>query len=198
MKNNFKKQIVLSALLLMLTSFTACGPSTPYININGTYKSNNVMNGYEAVVENGEITIYSISPFNTEVYWYGTCNQSDLDANNKLVSKKIQTARDRDWFFSDFGFGFGKSGAYEKEIEFTENSLTFIYDMSGMAISQETLYKEVKRITENDSNAKKADPNYVEPSKPLPHEIPRGVEPSTERPTENETEPKLEGSDKFL
>ena len=68
MKNNFKKQIILSALLLMFTSFTACGPSTSYININGTYKSNNGMNGYEAGVENGEITIYSISPFNTEVY----------------------------------------------------------------------------------------------------------------------------------
>ena len=72
--------------------------------------------------------------------------------------------------------------------------------MSGMAINQVTLYKEgaKKKYSEFDSNAEKADPNYVEPSKPLPHEIPRGVEPSTERPAEKETEPQVEGSDKFL
>ena len=79
----------------------------------------------------------------------------------------------------------------EKEILFTENSLTFIYDMGGMAINQVTLYKEGsdKKHSEFDSNAEKADPNYVEPSKPLPHEIPRGQEaPTTEAPTEKPTE----------
>ena len=84
-----------------------------------------------------------------------------------------------------------RSGVTEKEILFTDSSLTFIYDMGGMAINQVTLYKEGgdKKHSEFDSNAEKADPNYVEPSKPLPHEIPRGQEaPTTEAPTEAPTE----------
>ena len=140
--------------------------------------------GYEAVVDAGTITIYSTSFFNKSVYWYGTCNTYELDDDYKLISKKLETEKNNSWF--SFDFGINKSGLIEKEIQFTENSLTFIYDIGGMSINQVTLYKEEseKKGGEFDSNAEKADPNYVEPSKPLPHEIPRGQEaPTTEAPT---------------
>ena len=145
------------------------------------------MMGYEAKVEAGTITIYSVTPFERTVYWYGTCNEYDLDKDNKLISKRIETESSRNWFY-DFG-SMRKSSMSTKEILFTDKSLTFIYDMSGMAISQETLYKITgdSKSSGFDSNAEKADPNYVEPSKPLPHEIPRD-----QKPTETETEPSSE------
>ena len=181
-----KNKIVLLILVVML--LFACDSKIKKINIHGTYKGNGMI-GYEAVVDAGTITIYSTSFFEKSVYWYGTCNSYELDSNNKLISKKLDTGRSNSWF--SFDFGMDRSGVTEKEILFTENSLTFIYDMSGMAISQVTLYKEgsEKKHNEYDSNAEKADPNYVEPSKPLPHEIPRGQEaPTTEAPTEAPTE----------
>lgn len=195
MTKNIKNLTILFALLTLFS----CESKINNINIHGTYKSSGTM-GYEAIVDNGTITIYSVTPFDKSVYWYGTCESDKLDENNKLISKRLQTERERNNSIFDFGFGFdfdmglgmNKSGAREKEILFTKDSLTFIYDMSGMDISQETLYKEnsIKRKSnENDSNAEKADPNYVEPSKPLPHEIPRGQEvPTTERETDETKE----------
>lgn len=184
MKKTISKIIT---LLIALSLLFACESKIRRINIHGTYKGNGMSN-YEAVVDGGTITIYSISFFERSVYWYGTCNASDLDQNNKLISRKLDTGRSYSWF--SFDFGFNRSAVTEKEILFTENSLTFIYDMSGMAISQVTLYKDEssKKYNEYDSNAEKADPNYVEPSKPLPHEIPRGQETPTEAPTEKPTE----------
>ncbi len=181
-----KKLIALlfSAMILLF----ACNSKINRINIHGTYKGTGMM-GYEAKVEAGTIIIYTTSFFDKSVYWYGTCNANELDENNKLISKRLDTGRSNSWF--SFDFGLNKSGMSEKEILFTEDSLTFIYDMSGMAINQITLYKEggQKKYNEFDSNAEKADPNYVEPSQPLPHEIPRGQEtPTTERPTEKPTE----------
>lgn len=182
MKNDIiKKRIFLLTLVTML--LFACSSKIRRINIHGTYKGTGMM-GYEAKVEAGTIIIYSTSFFEKSVYWYGTCNANELDENNKLISKRLDTGRSNSWF--SFDFGLNKSGMSEKEILFTEDSLTFIYDMSGMAINQITLYKEgdQKKYNEFDSNAEKADPNYVEPSQPLPHEIPRGQEaPTTEAPT---------------
>ena len=174
-------------LITVATLLFACDSKINRINIHGTYKGGGI-SSYEAVVDAGTITIYSTSFFERTVYWYGTCNSQELDENNKLISRRLDSGRSNNWF--SFDFGFEKSGASEKEILFTENSLTFIYDMSGMAINQVTLYKEgaQKKYNEYDSNAEKADPNYVEPSKPLPHEIPRGQEVPTEPPTEKPTE----------
>ena len=168
MKTKIVKILSLAAALLLF----ACDSKINRINIHGTYKGGGI-SSYEAVVDAGTITIYSTSFFERTVYWYGTCNSQELDENNKLISRRLDTGSSNNWF--SFDFGFGRSGANEKEILFTENSLTFIYDMSGMA-------------NEYDSNAEKADPNYVEPSKPLPHEIPRGQEVPTEPPTEKPTE----------
>ena len=184
MRKKFIKILSLAAALLLF----ACNSKINRINIHGTYKGGGI-SSYEAVVDAGTITIYSTSFFERTVYWYGTCNSHELDENNKVISRRLDTGRSNSWF--SFDFGFGRSGASEKEILFTENSLTFIYDMSGMAINQVTLYKEGarKKYNEYDSNAEKEDPNYVEPSKPLPHEIPRGQEaPTTEAPTEAPTE----------
>lgn len=184
-----KKKILKFISLAMVLFLFACESKIKRINIHGTYRGGSGISNYEAVVDAGTITIYSISFFEKTVYWYGTCNSNELDENNKLVSKRLDTGRSNSWF--SFDFGFEKSGSSEKEILFTDNSLTFIYDMSGMAINQVTLYKDdiKKKYNEYDSNAEKADPNYVEPSKPLPHEIPRGQEaPTTEAPTEAPTE----------
>ena len=182
-----KKQIIKIVMLLITILLFACDSKIKKINIHGTYVSNDAM-GYEAVVDNGTITIYKTSFFSKDVYWYGTCNSHELDSENMLISKRLDTGRNRGWF--SFDFGMNESGVTEKQILFTDNSLTFVYDMSGMAISQVTLYKEGsdKKHNEYDSNAEKADPNYVEPSKPLPHEIPRGQEAPTEAPTESPTE----------
>ena len=176
------KKLIISVFLTSLL-LTSCNSKIRRINIHGTYKGGSMM-GYEAVVDAGTITIYSTSFFNKSVYWYGTCNTYELDDDYKLISKKLETEKNNSWF--SFDFGINKSGLIEKEIQFTENSLTFIYDIGGMSINQVTLYKEEseKKGGEFDSNAEKADPNYVEPSKPLPHEIPRGQEaPTTEAPT---------------
>lgn len=199
MKNVFKKIILAMSLIAILASLFACNSKIKKINIHGTYKGTG-MNAYEAVVDEGTITIYSTSFFSRDVYWYGTCNSYELDENNTLISKKLDTGRNRGFF--SFDFGMDKSGMTEKEIVFTEDSLTFIYDMSGMAINRVTLYKEEsqKKGNEFDSNAEKADPNYVEPSKPLPHEIPRGetVPPTTEAETETETKALPEGDNYSL
>ena len=187
MKTKIKNLIVAVILMVSVILLFACNSKISRINIHGTYKGGGI-SSYEAVVDAGTITIYTTSFFEKKVYWYGTCNSQELDENNKLISKRLDIGRSNSWF--SFDFGFDKSGASEKEILFTENSLTFIYDMSGMAINQVTLYKEgaKKKYSEFDSNAEKADPNYVEPSKPLPHEIPRGQEAPTEAPTEKPTE----------
>ena len=37
----------------------------------------------------GTITIYSVTPFERTIYWYGTCNESDLDKDKKFISKNI-------------------------------------------------------------------------------------------------------------
>ena len=113
---------------------------------------------YEAVVEKGTITIYSTNFFEKDVYWYGTCHADELDAENKLISKKIEREEERDFFDDFFGRGmlnnhFNESTAYEKEILFTEDSLTFAYDFGGMIVNQVTLYKENNKRPQNDSNA---------------------------------------------
>lgn len=188
MKKQMKNLII---ALIVIFILVACDSRIRKINIYGTYRSNKMM-GYEAKVENGTITIYSIGPFDKNVYWYGTCKANELDENNKLISKRIETQRERNWFFSDFGFGLNRSGVKEKEILFTNNSLIFIYDMNGMAVSQEILYKESETERKKgsyDSNAEKENPNYIEPSKPLPHEIPRGE--TVPAPTETPKDPPI-------
>ena len=136
MKNlKFKKRIML--FIVAATLLFACNSKIKRINIHGTYRGAGMM-GYEAVVDAGTITIYSTSFFEKTVYWYGTCNSYELDSDNKLISKKLDTGRSNSWF--SFDFGMDRSGVTEKEILFTDNSLTFIYDMGGMAINQVTLY----------------------------------------------------------
>ncbi len=178
-----KKIILIVALLYSIVIATSCGSKISRININGTYKGAGIMN-YEAEVSDGTITIYSTSFFEREVYWYGTCISSEMNEDNIILSRRLETNDD----YNFFGFGFGsmnKSRASEKEILFTEDSLTFIYDMSGMAVQRVTLTKQgasKKRYNEYDSNAEKADPNYKDPTIPLPP--PPG---QTERPTEPPT-----------
>lgn len=188
MKTVFKKTIIVITIAILLFSICGCKSRINRINIHGTYRSYDMM-GYEAVVENGTIAIYSISFFEKELYWFGTCNASDMNEENIIVSKRLETGRSNSWF--GFGFGMNRSRVAEREILFTEDSLTFVYDMSGMAINRVTLYKDgatEKKGGAYDSNAEKADPNYVEPSKPLPHELPRGEKvPETEAPTEAPT-----------
>lgn len=170
-----------------MITLCACESKIGRINIHGTYKSNSMM-GYEAEVDKGTITIYSISPFEKNIYWYGTCNASELDKDNKIISKRLEIENNRNWFFSDFGMG--RSGAREKEILFTENSLTFIYDMSGMAINQVTLYKESskRKNSEFDSNAER----LPETIPIIPYEIPNEKPGESETGKQNETLPKGE------
>ena len=183
LKHIIIKYTLLITCLMFVITLAACESKINSLNIHGTYVSNGMM-GYEAIVENGTITIYSITPFERSLYWHGTCNASELDKDNKLISRRIETESDRNWFFSDFG-SMGKSRMSSKEILFTDTSLTFIYDMSGISVSQETLYKKIEEKHYNgfDSNAETPYPGYVVPSEPLPHELPRGY-----KPTEEETE----------
>ncbi len=155
--------------------------------------------GYEAVVEDGTIAIYSTSFFDRELYWYGTCNAHELNDQNIIVSKRLATDQDNSFFGFGFGFGMNRSRASEREILFTEDSLTFVYDVAGMAMNNVTLYKTdagKKKVDPYGSNAEKADPNYVEPSQPLPHELPRGetAPPTTEAPTEAPSEAPVVGA----
>lgn len=154
-----KKLKILKLIFLLLLTFVlvSCDSKIRDININGNYYGTGAMS-YEAVVEKGTITIYSTSFFNKEVYWYGTCHADELDEENKLISKRIEKEDDNGIYDDIFGFRFfrnnlNESRASEKEILFTENSLTFIYDFSGMSVSQVTLYKEDNKKTKNDSNA---------------------------------------------
>ena len=190
MKTIFKNVITLVSLITFSILLFACNSRINRINIHGTYRSYDMM-GYEAIVENGTIAIYNTSFFEKELYWYGTCNANEMNEENIIVSKRLETGRDNSWFGFSFGFGMNRSRVAEREILFTEDSLTFIYDMSGMAINRVTLYKDGSKERKGgayDSNAEKADPNYVEPSKPLPHELPRGEKaPETEAPTEAPT-----------
>ena len=180
MRLKFIKKLKLTIIsLIFATILASCGSGVSRININGTYAGAGMMS-YEAVVDDGTITIYSTSFFEREVYWYGTCISSEMNEDNIILSRRLETNDD----YNFFGFGFGsmnKSRASEKEILFTEDSLTFIYDMSGMAVQRVTLTKQgasKKRYNEYDSNAEKADPNYKDPTIPLPP--PPG---QTERPT---------------
>lgn len=183
LKNLYKKIKLLTITLASILLLASCDSKISKINIHGTYKGTGIMN-YEAVVEDGTITIYSTSFFEKDIYWYGTCIANEMNENNIIVSRRLATNDEYDFF----GFGFGsmnRSRATEKEILFTDDSLTFIYDMSGMAVQRVTLQKEganKKKYNEFDSNAEKADPNYKDPTIPLPP--PPG---QTERPTEPPT-----------
>lgn len=181
LKQILKKITSIIAVLVLMALATSCGSKISRININGTYKGSGIM-GYEAVVTDGTITIYSTSFFEREVFWYGTCISSEMNEENIILSRRLATNDE----YSFFGFGsMNRSGASEKEILFTENSLTFIYDMAGMAVQRVTLQKVEaarKRYNDYDSNAEKADPNYKDPTIPLPP--PPG---QTERPTEPPT-----------
>ena len=182
MKLKFIKKLKLTIIMLISAMIlVSCGSGVSRININGTYVGTGVMS-YEAVVEDGTITIYSTSFFERETYWYGTCISSEMNEENIVISRRLATNDD----YSFFGFGsMNKSRASEKEILFTNDSLTFIYDMAGMAVQRVTLQKveaSRKRYNEFDSNAEKADPNYKDPTIPLPP--PPG---QTERPTEPPT-----------
>ena len=167
--NQLKKAIlILVAMILLLILFCSCDSKINRINIVGTYRNDSVM-GYEAVVENGTITIYSLSPFRKEIYWYGTCNPMNNGDKDKIevVSEKID--RGNNGFFDGFGsFGsFGnESGALQKTIVFYEDSLVFVYDMGGFNVREEKLYK-LEDKTANDSNAEK-----------LPETIPRETIPT--------------------
>ena len=167
--NQLKKAIlILVAMILLLILFCSCDSKINKINIVGTYRNDSVM-GYEAVVENGTITIYSLSPFRKEIYWYGTCNPMNNGDKDKIevVSEKID--RGNNGFFDGFGsFGsFGnESGALQKTIVFYEDSLVFVYDMGGFNVREEKLYK-LEDKTANDSNAEK-----------LPETIPRETIPT--------------------
>lgn len=180
--NQLKKAIlILVAMILLLILFCSCDSKINRINIVGTYRNDSVM-GYEAVVENGTITIYSLSPFRKEIYWYGTCNPMNNGDKDKIevVSEKID--RGNNGFFGGFGsFGsFGnKSGALEKTIVFYEDSLVFVYDMGGFNVREEKLYK-LEDKTANDSNAEK-----------LPETIPRETIPTPNdetKPSEDKNE----------
>ena len=152
-----RKMTLLVILLASLFTLMSCDSKIRDININGTYYGTGTM-GYEAVVENGTITIYNTSFFNKEVYWYGTCHANELNADNKLISQRLEREKSRSFYDDFFGNSFfgrsmNESRASEKEILFTEDSLTFVYDFSGMAVSQVTLYKETNKKRQNDSNA---------------------------------------------
>ena len=182
MRLKFIKKLKLTIIMLISAMILAsCGSSVSRININGTYAGAGMMS-YEAVVDDGTITIYSTSFFEREVYWYGTCISSEMNEDNIIISRRLATNDD----YSFFGFGsMNRSRASEKEILFTNDSLTFIYDMAGMAVQRVTLQKieaSKRRYNEFDSNAEKADPNYKDPTIPLPP--PPG---QTERPTEPPT-----------
>lgn len=180
--NQLKKAIlILVVMILLLILFCSCDSKINRINIVGTYRNDSVM-GYEAVVENGTITIYSLSPFRKEIYWYGTCNPMNNGDKDKIevVSEKID--RGNNGFFGGFGsFGsFGnESGALQKTIVFYEDSLVFVYDMGGFNVRKEKLYK-LEDKTANDSNAEK-----------LPETIPRETIPTPNdetKPSEDKKE----------
>ena len=189
--NKLKKKITLGLVSLVL--LTSCSSGPRRLNIDGNYVGQGMM-GYEAVVKDGTITIYSTSFFEREVYWYGTCNVEELDEKNMLISRRLEQERRNEPFGFGFGFGFGMnlSGVREKQIAFTDKTLTFIYDMSGMSINQVTLYKQnvEKQYGDFDSNAEKVDPNYKEPSIDLPPPPGQTKEKPTEAPTEKPTEKK--------
>lgn len=184
------KSIIITIITLMVVMLLAsCDSKVSQINIHGTYRGTGMMS-YEAIVENGTITIYSTSFFEKEIYWYGTCNANEMNADNIILSKRLATEADN----SFFGFGFGsmnRSRVSEREILFTNDSLTFVYDMAGMAVQRVTLQKvgaSKKKYNEFDSDAEKADPNYQPPTIPLPP--PPGQTrptepPTTEAPTED-------------
>ena len=195
---NIMKRIMLLVCILVLTS---CSSGITKLNINGNYTGQGMME-YEAIVEDGTITIYSYSFLEKNVYWYGTCNQEQLNSENILVSKKL--ARGRQDNFFGFGFGFGtsmhESGVTEKQIKFTDKSLTFVYDINGMSVHQVTLYKvNAERDSGNfDSNADKLDPNYKEPTIDLPPPPGQTKEKSTEESTEESTEKPTEKNDEIV
>lgn len=173
--------IIIFASILLLAS---CDSKVSKINIHGTYKGTGIMN-YEAIVEDGTIKIYSTSFFDKELYWYGTCIASEMNEENIIVSRRLPT--DDEYGMFGFGFGFGsmnRSRVSEREILFTNDSLTFVYDMSGMAVQRVTLQKvgaTKKKYNEYDSDAEKADPNYQPPTIPMPG--PPGQTKPTEPPT---------------
>ena len=197
LKRITKTTIVTLVSLLLLTS---CG-GVRQLNIDGNYVGQGMM-GYEAVVKDGEITIYSTSFFNREVYWHGTCNVNELDDKNMLISRRIDQSRNNDPFGFGFGFGFGMntSGAREKQIAFTDKTLTFVYDMSGMSINQVTLYKQniERQFGDFDSNAEKVDPNYKEPTIDLPPPPGQTKERQEETQTEQSTEATTEKNDDII
>ena len=178
-------------LSICITLLTSCGSNVQRLNINGTYIGQGMMD-YEAIVEDGVITIYSTSFFEKNIYWYGTCNAADLNSNNILVSRKLARQRQSDFFGFGFGSSIHESGANEKQIQFTDKTLTFVYDLSGMSINQITLYKlnAEKQDGGFDSNADKVDPNYKEPTIDLPPPPGQTKEKPTETPTEKPTERK--------
>ena len=142
---------LITALLLILTS---CVGRSHRINILGTYRNDSMM-GYEAVVSNGTISIYSITPFKRELYWYGTCIENEKQKDNKIIiiSEKIDTGRNYD-FFGGFGSFNNESQSLKKAITFYYDSLEFYYDVVGFNVRKEKLYK-VDTKHSNDSNAEK-------------------------------------------
>ena len=176
------KKVIIALIVVSSVLLVSCESRVSRINIHGTYKGTGMMS-YEAIVENGTITIYSTSFFEKEIYWYGTCIASEMNEENIIVSRRLAT--DDEYGF--FGFGFGsmnRSRVSEREILFTNDSLTFVYDMAGMAVQRVTLQKvdaSKKKYNEFDSDAEKADPNYQPPTIPLPP--PPGQTKPTEPPT---------------
>ena len=61
------------AIISSVVLCVACNSKVSRINIHGTYKGTGVMS-YEAVVENGTITIYSNSFF---VVWHMQCKRDE-------------------------------------------------------------------------------------------------------------------------
>ena len=176
------KKVIIALIVVSSVLLVSCESRVSRINIHGTYKGTGMMS-YEAIVENGTITIYSTSFFEKEIYWYGTCIASEMNEENIIVSRRLATNDD----YGFFGFGFGsmnRSRVSEREILFTNDSLTFVYDMAGMAVQRVTLQKvdaSKKKYNEFDSDAEKADPNYQPPTIPLPP--PPGQTKPTEPPT---------------
>lgn len=187
MKNiNLKNKILTFLLSLTLLTLTSCESKINSININGKYYGTSAMT-FEAIVEKGTITIYNTSFMRKEVYWYGTCHQSDLNEENILMSERLEHESSKNRSFFDMG-SMNESKASKREIFFTEDSLTFVYDFSGMAVNQVTLYKEISKKRKNDSSADMVPETetypYIEPSPTTP--------PKNDTPKDNDSKNNIE------
>ena len=189
MKNINKKILkIFITLYLTIVFLCACDSNINRINIVGTYRNDSMM-GYEAVVQNNTITIYSITPFRKEIYWYGTCTPLNSGEKDKVEVLSERIDRGTDNFFGAFGGFSNGSGATQKNIVFYEDSLVFVYDMGGFNVREERLYK-LEEKTANDSNAKK-----------LPETIPRETIPMPDdktKPSEEKKESEKVGGEDYI